>query len=445
MPRKKKEEVVEPKYRKIEILPIGKATEDAILDAASYIDNQRAIANVNDGCKPSYRRLIWSALQFPKGVMQPSVQIINKMSDYHPHSLESVRFLQASMVRSGIFQGAGAFGMTSILGDIKEPGAPRYTKTRLSDLYYDILTPLIPDVEKVESPIGPEEITYCPTVFPLCLFFRGLVSGIGYGISTVYPCFSPTSMYQAYINNNPMLLEPNVNILMDKENSELQSLWETGKGRVIYAYKLSPYTDEAGKQGFMFEGDTYIFTPNLRKINKYVESGQVFIDDYTDVNGPKMFVGLVNNRGITLEKLETLCRQCCYDATVYQLNVTDGSTCFRVPLKDWLHHTYTNYINLLVKVNNRKISKTEFDIAVNQALPIIADYILNKNPKATDKELVTKLGIPQEVVTSVMGKPISYLRNNKDTADRVKNLRAKLKELKKFNPKAYAEEIIKRL
>ena len=104
MPRKKKEEVIEPKYRKIEILPIGKATEDAILDAASYIDNQRAIANVNDGCKPSYRRLIWSALQFPKGVMQPSVQIINKMSDYHPHSLESVRFLQASMVRSGIFR-----------------------------------------------------------------------------------------------------------------------------------------------------------------------------------------------------------------------------------------------------------------------------------------------------------------------------------------------------
>lgn len=445
MPRKKKEEVTEPAYRKIEILPIGKATEDAIIDAASYIDNQRVLAYVNDGCKPSYRRLIWSALQFPKGVMQPSVQIINKMSDYHPHSLDSMRFLQASMVRSGIFEGKGAFGMTSILGDVKEPGAPRYTKTRLSDLYYDILSPLIPDVEKKESPIGPEEITYCPSIFPLCLFFRGLVSGIGYGISTVYPCFSPVSMYRAYRENNPMLLEPNIDILMDKKESELQKLWDTGKGRVVYSYKLSPYTDEGGKQGFMFEGDTYIFTPNLRRINKFVEAGQVFIDDYTDVKGPKMFIGLVNNRGITLEKLETLCRQCCYDATVYQLNVTDGSTCFRIPLKDWLHYTYTNYINLLVKVNNRRIAKTEFDIAVNQALPLIADYILNKNPKASDKELVSVLGVSQEVVTAVMGKPISYLRNNKDTAERLKALKAKLKELKKFNPEYYAEEIIKRL
>lgn len=446
MARKKKEDIVEvPKYRKIEILPIGKATEDAILDAASYIDNQRVLANVMDGCKPSYRRLIWSALQFPKGEMQPSVQIINKMSSFHPHDLSSLKFLQASMVRSGIFEGKGAFGMTSILGDVKEPGAPRYTKTKLSSLYYDILSPLLPDVEKVESPVGPEEITYCPTVFPLCLFFRGLVSGIGYGISTIYPCFSPTSLYQAYINNDPNLLEPNIDILIDKKNSELKELWETGKGRVIYSYKLSRYTDDAGKQGFMFEGDTYIFTPNLKKINKLVEAGQVFIDDYTDVNGPRMFVGLVNSRGISLETLEKLCRQCCYDATIYQLNVTDGSTCFRIPLKDWLDYTYKNYINLLVKVNTRRIKKTEFDIAVLEALPDVARYIMEVNPKASNEEICKKLGLEEEVVKVVMEKPISYLRKNSDTTGRVKDLKAKLKELKKFNPIAYTEEIIKRL
>lgn len=446
MARKKKEDIVEvPKYRKIEILPIGKATEDAILDAASYIDNQRVLANVMDGCKPSYRRLIWSALQFPKGEMQPSVQIINKMSSFHPHDLSSLKFLQASMVRSGIFEGKGAFGMTSILGDVKEPGAPRYTKTKLSSLYYDILAPLLPDVDKVESPVGPEEITYCPTVFPLCLFFRGLVSGIGYGISTIYPCFSPTSLYQAYINNDPNLLEPNIDILIDKKNSELKELWETGKGRVIYSYKLSRYTDDAGKQGFMFEGDTYIFTPNLKKINKLVEAGQVFIDDYTDVNGPRMFVGLVNSRGISLETLEKLCRQCCYDATVYQLNVTDGSTCFRIPLKDWLDYTYKNYINLLIKVNTRRIKKTEFDIAVLEALPDVARYIMEVNPKASNEEICKKLGLSEDVVKVVMEKPISYLRKNSDTTGRVKDLKAKLKELKKFNPIAYTEEIIKRL
>lgn len=446
MAKKKKLEEVNIIPRELEVLPIGKATEDAIIDAAGYIDNQRALANVVDGCKPSYRRLIWSALQFPKGVMQPSVQIINKMASYHPHSLDSMKFLQAAMVRSGIFSGNGAFGMTSITGDVKEPGAPRYTKTRLSDLYYDIISPLLQCVEKVESPVGPEEITYCPSVFPLCLHFKGLVSGIGYGISTVYPNFSPKSMYEAYINNNPNLLEPNVDLLLDKQNSELDSLWKTGKGRVIYSYKLSPYTNEDRKNGFLFEGDTCIFTPNLRKINKYVEQGQVFIDDLTDIKGPKMFIGLVNNRGsLGLEGLEKLCRQCCYDATVYQLNVTDGTTCFRIPLYDWIDYTYKNYIKLLKEVNKKNIEKVQFDIAVQEALPIISNYIINVNPKASDTEISKTLNIHPKIVEAVMSKPINQLRKNKDNTSRIKGLRDKLKELKKFNPIAYAETVINRL
>lgn len=446
MAKKKKLEEVNIIPRELEVLPIGKATEDAIIDAAGYIDNQRALANVVDGCKPSYRRLIWSALQFPKGVMQPSVQIINKMASYHPHSLDSMKFLQAAMVRSGIFSGNGAFGMTSITGDVKEPGAPRYTKTRLSDLYYDIISPLLQCVEKVESPVGPEEITYCPSVFPLCLHFKGLVSGIGYGISTVYPNFSPKSMYEAYINNNPSLLEPNVDLLLDKQNSELDSLWRTGKGRVIYSYKLSPYTNEDRKNGFLFEGDTCIFTPNLRKINKYVEQGQVFIDDLTDIKGPKMFIGLVNNRGsLGLEGLEKLCRQCCYDATVYQLNVTDGTTCFRIPLYDWIDYTYKNYIKLLKEVNKKNIEKVQFDIAVQEALPIISNYIINVNPKASDTEISKTLNIHPKIVEAVMSKPINQLRKNKDNTNRIKGLKDKLKELKKFNPIAYAETVINRL
>lgn len=449
MGRKKKTDntlvVKSLKARGIEVLPIGKATEDAIIDAASYIDNQRVLANVKDGCKPSYRRLIWAALQFPKGVMQPSVQIINKMSSYHPHDLSSMKFLQASMVRSGIFSGSGSFGGVSITGDIREPGAPRYTKTRLSDLYYEIITPLLQCVDKVESPVGPEEITYCPTVFPLCLSFRSLVAGIGYGISTVYPNFSPKSMYKALLEDNPEYLEPNIDILIDKKNSELRRLWETGKGRVVYAYKLSAYTNEDGKQGFLFEGDTGIFTPNLKKINKYVESGDCFIDDLTTVKGPRMFVGLVNSRKLSIKDLEKLCRQCCYDATVYQLNITDGSTCFRIPLRDWLRYTYDNYIKLVSEVNKRNIEKCKFDILVLEALPYVSDYILNKNPKASDQEICKALELPQEVVEVVMSKPISYLRKNKDTAERVRTLKDKLKELKKFDPIKYTEEIINKL
>ena len=50
-----------------------------------------------------------------------------------------------------------------------------------------------------------------------------------------------------------------------------------------------------------------------------------------------------------------------------------------------------------------------------------------------------------EVVSTVMSKPISYLRNNKDTSDRVKALKEKLKELKAFNVTEYIETIINKL
>ena len=48
-------------------------------------------------------------------------------------------------------------------------------------------------------------------------------------------------------------------------------------------------------------------------------------------------------------------------------------------------------------------------------------------------------------IKEVMQKPISYLRKNKDTTTRLKNLKAELKELKKFDPVKYTEEIIKKL
>jgi len=445
MPRKKKE-IEEPVLRPIEVLPIGEATEQAILNAASYIDNQRALANVKDGCKPSYRRLIWSALQFPRGVMQPSVEVINKMASYHPHSLDSMKLLSASFVRTGIFSGTGSFGTTSILGDVKEPAAPRYTHMRLSDLYYDQIAPLLSCVDMVESPVGALEIDYCPLALPLCLSLKGLVSGIGVGISTVYPNFSPKSLYLAYKNNNPQLLEPNVDLIMDKNNSELESLWTTGKGRIIYSYKLSPYTNEDGKPGFLFEGDTCIFTPNLRKINKYVDQGQVFIEDMTDMNGPKMFVGLISNRGnLRIEDLEKLCRQCCFDATVYQLNVTDGTTCYRIPLYDWINYTYRRYIKLLERVNLEKIEKVKFEIKVQESLPEIANYIINVNPGATDKEICTNLGIEPEVVSTVMSKPIGQLRKNKDNTGKIKALKQRLKDLLVFDPELYVKNLIEKL
>ena len=428
--------------------PIGQIAEECYTFFGSYVNNFRAIANIADGLKISYRRLIWASLQFPKGQDIPTMNLISSLSKWHPHGTQGCEGLNAVLVNSGVFSGHGFFGNTQIDGVVNPHSATRYTRNRLSDLYWDIIGDNIKYVHMVESPQGGMEPVYIPLPLPLCLYLKGsVVSGLGVGVMSEYPNFSPRSMFEAYKKNDPSLLEPNIDILIDKKNSELDRLWRTGKGRVIYSYKLSKAMSTDGKsEGILFEGDTAIFTPKLKGFKKLIEAGKVYIEDMTDEKGSKLFVGRVPGaKGITISDIESIARKCCYDATVYQLNVTNSETTFRIPLYDWIDYTYKNYIQLVSEVNQKKIEKCKFDIMVQEAIPYVSNYILNENPKATDAEISKALNIPAEIIEVVMSKPISYLRKNKDTAERIKALKDRLKELKKFDPVKYTEEIINKL
>lgn len=450
MARKKKVELPVITPAEIEQRAIGKAVTDAYLDFSSYINNHRHLAGF-DGVKVSYRRLIYTvAMKFPLSTFTHTNTAIAAVASIHNHGLSSFNDMVATLVKSGVFTGAGSFGYTSIDGTVNDPSNERYTSIHLSELYKDLLYDLLKeDVPYVESPGGAPEPTFLPLPLPLGLYMKSLSQGLGVGISMIYPNFSAWSLYQAYINNNPNLLEPNVDLILDKKNSELKKLWETGQGRIVYAYKISRYTNpETKMEGILFEtkDGTSIFTPKLKPLRKLEEEGKVYIEDITDYDSCKMVVYRIPGaRGITIDDVEALCRKCCFSATTFNLNITDECSAFRIPLKCWIDFTYKRYIDLVTKANQRKIKKTEFDIAVFEAIPIVANYILNINPKATDKELITKLGMPEEIISTVLGKPISYLRKNSDTTGKVKELKARLKELKKFNPITYTEEIIKRL
>lgn len=448
MARKKKEAVELPVISKGELTKsIGQIADECYTFYGGYVNNFRALANISDGCKVSYKRIIYAATTYPKGQDIPTHTFVPSLSKWHPHGTTGCEDLNANLVKSGVFSGHGFFGNVQIDGIVNPHAATRYTKNRLSDLYWDIIGDMIKEVPYIESPQGAMEPTYIPLPIPLCLYMKNTVEGLGVGINAKYPNFSPQSLFKAYIANDPNLLEPNMNIFIDKQNSELDRLWKTGKGRVIYSYKISRALSDDGKsEGILFEGDTGIFTPKINKFNKLVEDGKVYIEDLTDDKGPKLFIGRVPGaRGITPEDIEDLCRKICFDATTYSLNVTNGESAFRIPLYDWLDYTYKNYLVLVEKVNQKRIDKCLFDIAVQEALPVISNYIINENPRATDNEIMKVLGVPADVVSAVMSKPISQLRKNKDNTERIKALRDKLKELKKFDPVKYTEEIINKL
>lgn len=458
--KKQQEQIVQPEQEFYK--SIGDYSEEAFKISADYIDCHRHMANVADGMKDSYRRLVFSATQFKKGEMIPSTKLVSAVSALHPHSLTGIEDLYANMGREyyvidpksgqkvaheNVFKTIGEMGSILLDGQGTEMphAALRYTQGRLSDLYWDIIGDLIKYVPYVDSPVSGKECTYIPLPLPYCTFAHFPVQGLGIGVSSMYCNFSPQSLLAAYKENNPHLLESNFDLILDKQASELEKIWNTGSGKIYYSYKLSRQVIN-GHQGILWEGETIMFSPNFKKLKALEEKGQIYFEPMSDADGQKLFIGkIARDNVLTLDDIEKLCRKCCYTAINCQLWVTDGKTCFRIPLKDWLDYTYNNYLKLLTDVNVIKIDKVNFDIAVQEAIPVVSDYILNKNPKATDQEIISVFGMPQEIVDAVMAKPISYLRKNKDTADRIKQLKDKLKELKRFDPVKYTEEIIGKL
>jgi hypothetical protein len=432
---------------------VGEITEQAYVLYGGYVANSRALPSIQDGLKVSIRRLIYGAMQYKKGEWVGGDLLTKTMQKWHPHSVDQMHSSAAHLVRDGIFSGHGFFGYTSIDGVESPPAAGRYLKMRLSDLYWDVLgeTTKEPFAPFCESPQGPEEPKYFNVPIPICLYQKIQTMGLAVGCRTNIPSFSPKSILMAMKNDDPSLLECSVDLIIDKENSELDRIWRTGRGTLCLAYKISRMKSEDGKsEGILFESadrcSTDIFTPKISKFQKLVDDGKVYIEDLTDENGPKLFVGRVPGaRGIAIEDIESIARKICYSKIEYQIWVTDGMRAFRIPIKDWVVGTYDNYINTLVKVNNSKLEKAKFDLAVQEALPVISSYIMNVNPKASDSEIQKETGLGLDIIEAVMSKPISQLRKNKDNSDRIKAIKERIKELKKFDPIVYTDNLINSL
>lgn len=452
MPRKKNIQttVVIPQERPPENVPIGTLMAMNYDDFCRYVVNHRAVPTLLDGCKDSYRRLLWSAiLSYREGTLSPAEGLVKAVSRWHPHSVEGLDGTMALFVHSGVFSGEGAFGGVNIAdGELDPCAALRYLHISLSPVYHEILKDLIKEVPQVESPGGEMEPKYMPLPLPLSCCLKSDVMGLA-AIKTTIPSFTPWSLYDAYIHDDPNLLKVNSNINIDYAKSTLRDIWEKGKGKITYYYNVTPCKGPDGRsEGVMFEGDTWKFVPNWNneKYKKLIEDGKIFQLDLTDINGPKVFVGKIPDaRGITVNDVIELAKEMYYTTINYEIKVTSDESAKPIPLKKWIDIVYKNYIDLVVKVNQKKIAACEFAIKVQEAIPIFRDYIVKVNPSASDAELMDKLNLTPDIIKALSGKSLMTIRKTPENEEVLKKLNRNLMELRSFNPIAYTEEIIKQM
>ena len=167
---------------------------------STYVLLSRAIPDIRDGLKPSYRRVLWAMNEMKATSFTKSANIAGEVMRYHPHGSTyptMVGMAQKDGQLNPYVIGKGNFGQhASELAYASD----RYTEAKLSEISIDMLA----DTKKrgVEMIDNYDSTRKIPEVFPVKYpnVLAYAQSGIGVGFSSSIPSFNITELCEAVIN-----------------------------------------------------------------------------------------------------------------------------------------------------------------------------------------------------------------------------------------------------
>jgi DNA gyrase subunit A len=228
---------------------------DSMMPYSEYVIMDRALPRVEDGLKPVQRRIMYTMLELglePDKQYRKSARIVGDcLGKYHPHGDRSVydamvRMAQSFNMRMPLVDGHGNYG--SIDGD--GAAAMRYTEAKLTPLAMEMLR----DLEKntVNWSLNFDDTLKEPDTLPgrfPNLLVNG-AAGIAVGLATNIPTHNLTEVIDgviAMIDNPKISLAEMMKIIKGPDFStagylicgdELETAYETGRGRVIMRAKI---------------------------------------------------------------------------------------------------------------------------------------------------------------------------------------------------------------
>lgn len=157
----------------------------------SEVNEDRAVPSFQDGFKPVQRRLIWAASKVATSKVKSAMPVAEAMGRYHPHGDTSLYGALVTMANANVPTMIGLGNWGSL---IDPPAAMRYTNTILSKYgkaflqsEYLAVTPKVPNYDSTL-----EEPLYLPALLPN--IFMNAASGIGVGVRTELPSYTPLSL-----------------------------------------------------------------------------------------------------------------------------------------------------------------------------------------------------------------------------------------------------------
>ena len=398
---------------------------DNYADYGGYINFERVIP-FEDGLKKVHRRALLGIRQVASGKFTSTVNAIGAVNVIHPFGTASLEQVIADLVRVGELEGQGSFGI-KLMEDVP-PSSPRYTKLMMNKLkedYYFKLLKYAPECEG-EVDIEPE---YLITPIPYCLTVGAL--NLGLGIQGRTPAFTFKSLVAAFLADDPTLLESNFGYRLNKDDSDLQALWETGKGKLSLSMAVQRLSDDE----IIISGSGEVFKPDLKAFNEFTKTGSIFIkNESTDKIAIR--IEKAKRARVDMNEVYKVAQRVAkfkraYNILVVRKNPEGKNIIQTIGIKEWLGLTINRYIKTYEQYKLDRVAELELEVQVYSLMPEVGKLLLQDK---TDDEIINKVkGLDQVILDKIKRKSLGSLRKE-DYTKEVESLVSKINNVKAEDP-----------
>lgn len=450
-------------------------SENVILD--------RALPRVEDGLKPVQRRILYSMYEMgitPDKPYKKCARIVGDcLGKYHPHGDSSVygalvRMAQPFAMGMKLVDGHGNFG--SVDGD--GAAAMRYTEARMAPLALELLR----DLDKETVSWAPnfddslEEPTILPGRFPN-LLVNG-ANGIAVGLATNIPTHNMAESIDAVVAmiDNPSITTaellkvfkgpdfPTGGFIVPVDS--LESIYETGKGRIKIRSRLHIEDDDNGKKNIVItelpyqvnKAELLTKIADLREANKDLLSGISDIVDESDKQGMRAVIKL--KKDAPVDKIVAFLMKKSNLEIGYSVNIVAiaGGKPEQLGLRDILKYYIAYQREIIVKRTtfDLKAAKARAEIVkgllvaianIDEVIAIIKTSETTAKAKATLRERFDLSDEQAQAILDMRLKALARLEVGKleEELQRLEKLIAKLTAILGSKTKQYAvvkEEIL---
>lgn len=415
----------------MDVVDLNKFVEDSYLEYGKEVDLRRSVPNMFDGLKPVYRKLILAAMEYPKDKWIDTIQVEGTCKGkYYVHGESSLDGVVDRLVQSGIFDGKGAFGKSTLTRDL--PGAaPRYSKVKISNKYRDIFDKLLKYVPTFNNDLDIPEPEYLPSFLPLGLLLGTF--GFGLGLIVRMPPMDPKSLVESMRDNNPMKLKSAYGFELTPQ--EKMDFWT--KSNFSFTYKFKWTKDSSGYHIFgdgtwvkprypdlYSKEDVNCENPRYQLIDNFGENRS----DVTLIPYSKEINDEVINKACTVKVGNVMW---VVDPFTEKVKLINGY--------NLLKNCYDNYKRLYEIYKLDKLKDLRIKLEAYIHFKDIADRILNTNDsleKITNDLKLTSV----EVTKYVSNMPVGTLRNG-DQSHKVESLKSEIKEVEKYDVNSILDTI----